>query len=90
MVIFLYKYRIQVVYKYRIQVSYTSMDTTRIHLTNLEDKLLIAATVGVSFAGVTLPSGYRVPIPPHVPGGINWVSDGVGLILVQKSNENTS
>ena len=65
------------------------MNTTRIHLMNSEDRLLIAATVGVSFAGVTLPSGYRVPIPPHVPGGVNWVSDGVGLVLVQKSNEIT-
>ena len=65
------------------------MDTTRINLTNSDDKLLIAATVGVSFTGVTLPSGYRVPIPPHVPGGINWVSDGVSLILVQKSNKIT-
>ena len=51
------------------------MDTTRIYLTNSDDKLLIAATVGVTFTGVTLLSGYRVPIPPHVPGGVNWVSD---------------
>jgi len=65
------------------------MDTTRINLTNSEDKLLIEATVGVSFTGVTLPSGYRVPIPPHVPGGVKWVSDGVGLVLVQKSNKIT-
>lgn len=66
------------------------MDATRIHLINSDDKLLIAANVGVTFTGVTLPSGYRVPIPPHVYGGVNWVSDGVGLILVQKNKNCTT
>ena len=67
-----------------IKIPSPVMDPTRIYLTHPDDKELVAATEGVSFTGVTLPSGFRVPSPPEIRWGMSWVSDGVCLILVEE------